>query len=72
MNDIPTTPQEEEAWTSIEFAREIQTRNRAATQAWEAAAQYLVEHANQLGHMSLRRALEEGFMLGYYAALKEK
>jgi hypothetical protein len=66
------TPEEEEIWNRAEFAQAIQDRNRAATEAWSAAAQYIVDNAGRLSKMTLRQALEDGFLLGYAAAKKNE
>jgi glutathione synthase/RimK-type ligase-like ATP-grasp enzyme len=66
------TPEEEEEWNRAEYAQAIRDRNRAATEAWNAAAQYIVEHGNGLGKISIRQAVEDGFLLGYKFATGAK
>lgn len=70
-NPPPTdtlTPEEEDAWSSMEFAQRIRQRNVAAMAAWEQAGQFVVEHADRLGSISLRQAFERGFLAGYMHA----
>ena len=69
-NAVAVTPEEEEAWNSVEFAQALQNRNRAAMAAWEAAGQYVVTHAHRLGELSLRQAYERGFLDGHAHATK--
>lgn len=62
---VPATPEEEEAWSSMEFAQRIKERNAASMAAWEQAGRFITENASQLGSLSLRQAFERGFFAGY-------
>ena len=66
------TPEEEELWSRMEYAQAIKDRNRAATGAWNAAAQYIMDNAGELGKLTIRKAVEDGFLLGHAFAKEDK
>jgi hypothetical protein len=63
-----STDQEEDSWQYLARLAEIQARNRVAMAAWNAAADFLTQNADQLGKLSLREAFEKGFLAGYDCA----
>jgi hypothetical protein len=69
---VDVTPEEEEEWNRMEYAQAIKDRNRAATGAWNAAAQYIMDNAGELGKLTIRKAVEDGFLLGYAHAKGDK
>jgi hypothetical protein len=72
VTPVGVTPEEEEEWSRMEYAQAIKDRNRASTEAWNAAAQYIINNAEGLGKLTIRKAVEDGFLLGYAYAKGDK
>lgn len=62
------TDLEEDAWQELERLRRIREKNLRDMAAWNAAADFVSQNADQLGKLSLREAFEKGFLAGYDCA----
>lgn len=63
---------EEEAWQELERKQRKADEQHTTTEAQVKAMEFINDHANELGIMTLRKAFEIGYRRGVYAETRRR
>jgi hypothetical protein len=63
---------EEEAWQELERKQRKADEQHTTTEAQVKAMEFINDHANELGIMTLRKAFEIGYRRGVYAETRRQ